>query len=229
MPDLNPEQRARQQIDAQLAACGWVVQDFQAVDFSAGRGIALCEVPLTTGPCDYLLLVDRHALGVIEAKKVGTTLSTVADQSARYANSLPAFLAAGLTGPLPFLYESTGVETFFRDERDPTPRSRRVFTFHRPETLADWAAEPDTLRRRLAEMPIVHPLVTTGMRECQIEAITGLEHSFAEDRPRAAHPHGHRRGKDLHCLRVHLSPHQIRQGPPRPLPRGPRQSRRAGP
>ena len=185
MSDLTPEQSARAQIDAQLVACGWLVQDYRTVDFSAGRGIALREVPLTTGPCDYLLLVDRRALGVIEAKKAGTKLSAVADQSTRYAASLPDFLAAGLTGALPFLYESTGVETLFRDERDPAPRSRHVFTFHRPETLADWISEPDTLRRRLARMPFAHPLVTTGMRECQIEAITGLEKSFAEDRPRA--------------------------------------------
>ncbi|MBL9171386.1 MAG: DEAD/DEAH box helicase family protein [Verrucomicrobiales bacterium] len=184
MPDT-PERVARQQIDAQLSACGWVVQDYKSADFSAGRGIALREVPLTTGPCDYLLLVDRKALGVIEAKKQGATLSTVAEQSARYANSLPDFLAAGLTSPLPFLYESTGVETFFRDERDPAPRSRRVFTFHRPETLAEWAAELDTLRARLKAMPSAHPLATLGMRDCQIEAITGLEQSFAEDRPRA--------------------------------------------
>jgi type I restriction enzyme R subunit len=190
MPDLTPEQRARQQIDAQLAACGWIVQDYKAVDFSAGRGIALREVPLTTGPCDYLLLVDRKAVGVIEAKKEGTTLSTVAEQSTRYATSLPDLLAAGLTGPLPFLYESTGVETFFRDERDPAPRSRRIFTFHRPESLADWSAEADTLRSRLKSMPAAQPLAKGGlgaspMRDCQVEAITGLEKSFAEDRPRA--------------------------------------------
>ncbi len=182
---MTPEDKAREQIDAMLVASGWVIQDYKAVDFTAGRGIALREVPLKTGPCDYLLLVDRKALGVVEAKKEGTTLSTVAEQSTRYATSLPDFLAAGLTGPLPFLYESTGVETFFRDERDPDPRSRRVFTFHRPETLAEWFAEPNTLRRRLAQMPKAHPLVTTGMRDCQIEAITGLEKSFAEDRPRA--------------------------------------------
>lgn len=118
MQKLNPEQVARQQIDSQLIACGWIVQDYKAIDFSAGRGIAVREVPLKTGPCDYLLLVDRKALGVVEAKKVGTTLSTVSDQSARYASSLPDLLAAGATGPLPFLYESTGVETFFRDSRD---------------------------------------------------------------------------------------------------------------
>jgi len=185
MADLTPEKRAREQIDAQLVAAGWAVQNYRAVEFSAGRGIALREVPLTTGPCDYLLLVDRVAVGVIEAKKPGVRLSTVAEQSSRYSTSLPEFLAAGRVGPLPFLYESTGVETFFRDSRDPHPRSRRVFAFHRPETLGDWFAEPDTLRSRLADMPTAHPLAIAGMRDCQVEAIVGLEKSFADDRPRA--------------------------------------------
>jgi type I site-specific restriction endonuclease len=71
MPDLAPEQRARQHIDAMLIASGWVVQNYKSVDFSVGRGIALREVPLKTGPCDYLLLVDRKAVGVVEAKKEG--------------------------------------------------------------------------------------------------------------------------------------------------------------
>jgi type I restriction enzyme R subunit len=132
-----------------------------------------------------LLLVDRIAVGVVEAKKVGTTLSKVAEQSARYATSLPDFLAHGLTGELPFAYESTGVETYFRDSRDPDPRSRRLFAFHRPETLGEWFGEPDTLRARLKQMPTAHPLATSGMRDCQIEAIAGLEKSFAENRPRS--------------------------------------------
>jgi type I site-specific restriction endonuclease len=66
---MKPEQKARQNIDAQLQVCGWFVQDHKAMDLSAGRGIALREVPLTTGPCDYLLLVDRKPVGVVEAKK----------------------------------------------------------------------------------------------------------------------------------------------------------------
>jgi type I restriction enzyme R subunit len=181
---LTPEQLAREKIDAQLAACGWVVQNYADMDFGAGPGIALREVPLKTGPCDYLLLVDRKAVGIVEAKKEGTTLSGVAEQAANYAANLPTFLAAGIDS-LPFLYESTGVETLFRDQRDPDPRSRRVFTFHRPETLAEWMAEPDTLRARLRAIPAAHPLATTGMRDCQVEAITGLEHSLAENRPRA--------------------------------------------
>jgi len=178
-----PEQEARQRIDAQLIECGWLVQDSRHADFSAGRGIALRELRLNSGPCDYLLFVDRNPVAVIEAKKEGTTLSSVADQSSNYAQNLPEYLAGDIDPP--FRYESTGVETFFRDARDPHPRSRRVFTFHRPETLADWAAERDTLRGRLTRRPEAEPLVTTGMRDCQIEAIRGLEASFAQDRPRA--------------------------------------------
>lgn len=116
MANLTPEQRARQQIDTQLIACGWVVQDYRAVDFSAGRGIALREAPLKSGTCDYLLLVDRKAVGVTEAKKEGTLLSGVAEQSAHYGKNLPDFIQSIGPGSLPFLYESTGVETFFRDE-----------------------------------------------------------------------------------------------------------------
>ncbi len=182
MPELNPEQEARRQIDAQLANCGWVVQDYKQFNPSAGRGIALREVPLKSGTCDYLLLVDRKAVGVIEAKKAGTLLSGVAEQSGHYAANLPALIQAAAEGPLPFLYESTGVETFFRDERDPAPRSRRVFAFHRPETLAGWLAEADTLRDRLAKLP---PLPSMNLRACQIEGITNLEESFAAAHPRA--------------------------------------------
>ena len=179
---MNPEQQARQQIDAKLVAAGWIVQDYKAFNPSAGRGIALREVPLKSGRCDYLLLVDRSALGVVEAKKEGTTLSMVAEQSGHYGASLPDFIQAIVPGSLPFLYESTGVETFFRDERDPDPRSRSVFNFHRPETLAEWLTQPDTLRARLQHLP---PLPTQGMRDCQVEGITDLEKSFAENQPRA--------------------------------------------
>ena len=112
-----PEQQAREKIDAQLQDCGWIVQDSRKADFPAGRGIARREVRLKSRPCDYLLLADRKPSGVVEAKKEGTTLSVVADQSTSYAEHLPDYLAAELQTPPPFRYESTGIETFFRDNR----------------------------------------------------------------------------------------------------------------
>ncbi|MGH9817827.1 MAG: DEAD/DEAH box helicase family protein, partial [Candidatus Acidiferrales bacterium] len=107
-------------------------------------------------------------------------LSGVAEQSAFYAGQLPPFLQA--QAKLRFFYESTGVETLFRDTRDPEARSRNVFAFHKPETLAKWLTEAGTLRARLRKLP---PLITTGMRDCQIEAVTRLEQSLAQDKPRA--------------------------------------------
>ena len=182
---MTPEQKAREKIDAMLTASGWVIQNYKEFNPSVGRGIALREVPLKSGRCDYLLLVERKAVGVVEAKREehGKNLSVVADQSGTYGGNLPDFLKTSEL--LPFYYESTGVETLFRDERDPEPRSRRVFSFHRPETLASLLEDQTTLRARLAQMPFANPLATTGMRDCQVEGITNLEKSFAADQPRA--------------------------------------------
>ncbi|HEX2855521.1 MAG TPA: hypothetical protein VHO24_19960 [Opitutaceae bacterium] len=96
---MTPGADARQKIDADLVACGWRLWDYKRVDLSACRGIALREVQLKTGPCsDYLLIIDRKPVGVIQAQKKGTTLSGVATQSADYASVLPDFLAAPWQG-----------------------------------------------------------------------------------------------------------------------------------
>jgi type I restriction enzyme R subunit len=179
-----PEELARQNIDKQLAACGWVVQDRTAINLFANRGVVVREFPLDTGEADYLLFVDRKAVGVIEAKPEGTTLSAVKDQAGRYSSGLPANIPH-VTLPLPFLYESTGIETYFSDQRDPEPRSRHLFAFHRPETLAEWMEQTDTLRGRLQVMPQSFPLIESHLWSAQVEAINNLERSFATDRPRA--------------------------------------------
>lgn len=178
---LTPEQLARQKIDGLLKAAGWTLQDPDQFNRNAALGVAVREFQLTTGPCDYLLFVQGKAAGVIEAKKAGVTLSGVAEQSEKYMAGLPAHLAKWDNQAV-FDYESTGDETFFRNMRDPKPRSRRVFAFHKPETLLSSLQAPETLRKALTHMP---PLDETGLRDCQIDAIHGLEESLAQDRPRA--------------------------------------------
>jgi type I restriction enzyme R subunit len=177
----NPEQRAREKIDELLTAAGWVLQDRDGFDRNAAPGVAVREFPLPAGFCDYLLFVAGKAAGVIEAKKTGVTLSGVADQAAKYMVAPPEHLARW-DNFLIYGYESTGEETFFRNLRDPKARSRRLFAFHRPEALHEWVQQPDTLRARLQKLP---PLDPKGLRDCQIEAITRLEDSFAEGKPRA--------------------------------------------
>ena len=178
----NPEQLARDQIDARLAEAGWHVQGKEALDFSAGQGLAVREYPTDVGPADYALFVDRRAVGVIEAKpdEWGHKITRVEDQSASYAAAKLKWVKN--KEPLPFVYESTGVITRFTDRRDPRPRSREVFTFHCPETMVEWLSKPKTLRARLHDIP---PLNPAGLRDCQITAIENLEKSFSDDRPRA--------------------------------------------
>jgi len=178
---LSPEQIARQKIDATLAASGWILQDMKEFNRNAALGVAVREFQLPAGPCDYLLFIDGKAAGVIEAKKLGVTLSGVAEQSAKYMAQLPGHLAQWDT-ILRFDYESTSDETFFCDTRDPKPRSRRVFGFHQPATLHAWLQQPLTLRARLQSLP---PLDETGLRDCQVEAIKGLEEALAKDKPRS--------------------------------------------
>ena len=178
---ITPEQQARHKIDALLSAAGWVIQDMKNFNRNASLGVAVREFQLPAGPCDNLLFVDGKAAGVIEAKKSGITLSGVAEQSEKYMGALPDHLKSW-DAILIFDYESTSDETFFRDMRDPNPRSRRLFAFHKPETLHEWLKQPNTLRGRLREMPT---LDERGLRDCQIEAIKGLESSLADDNPRS--------------------------------------------
>jgi type I restriction enzyme, R subunit len=176
-----PEQLARENIDAMLTAAGWVIQDRRRINLHAAPAIALCETDVERGFADYGLFLDAKAIGVFEAKAEGTPLVGVADQSEAYARSrLTDFQRWAF--PLPFTYESNGDEIRFRDLRDPRSRSRFLFTTHRPETLRAWIEQPDTLRARLQKPP---PLITTGLRTCQVDAVNGLEKSFARQHPRA--------------------------------------------
>jgi type I restriction enzyme R subunit len=170
-----------QLIDPMLQSAGWIIQNRDQMNLFAGRGIAVREFPLSTGYADYMLFVDRKAVGVVEAKQEGTTLSGVAEQSSGYLVGLPVEIPH-IVLPLPFAYESNGVEVYFRSERDPQPRSRRVFSFHQPATLAEWANEPIPLRARLGQLPAINP---NGLWAAQHEAISNLEASLSQDKPRA--------------------------------------------
>ncbi len=178
---MDPEEKAREKIDALLEVCGWVVQDRQEANLAVARGVAVRELSFETGEPDYTLFVDGKAIGTIEAKPEGFPLAGVSEQSAKYIVGLPPELPAWRT-PLPFTYESTGVETHFTDHLDPEPRARDVFAFHRPETLLEWAQAAKQLSQRLREMP---PLITANLWQAQVQAITNLERSFATNKARA--------------------------------------------
>jgi type I restriction enzyme R subunit len=181
-PNQNPEQVARDQIDTMLREAGWIVQHAKKIDFSAGTGIAVREYQTDVGPVDYALFVGQKAVGVIEAKPEdwGHKITTVEEQSTGYATATLKWV--NNKEPLPFVYESTGAITRFTDGRDPKPRSREVYSFHRPETLLEWSLQKTSLRGRLQTMQGLKP---NGLRDCQVIAITNLEASFQNNKPRA--------------------------------------------
>lgn len=177
-----PEQKARANIDWMLERAGWAVVDKNAINWGLGPGLAVREYQTDVGPADYVLFVDREPVGVIEAKKEteGHRLTIHETQAEYYAESKLKWFSENQ--PLPFVYESTGILTRYTDTRDPKPRARPIFSFHHPKTLKERIQRRATLRQRLQQLP---SLPVEGLRDCQIRAITNLEKSFKENRPRA--------------------------------------------
>ncbi len=187
-----PEQRARQIIDRQLADAGWFVCDKKDLDLVNHAGVAVREIGLAeAGLADYLLYVERRLCGVIEAKSMGTPLTGVQSQTARYAEGVPAEKRLGavlVDGRLPFLFEASGSETIFTNGFDPDPASRRLFAFPRPETLArfvrDAEVNPDapTWRGKVRSMP---SLDGYDMRPASERSVIAIEASMAAGKPRS--------------------------------------------
>jgi type I restriction enzyme R subunit len=170
----NPEQIARDKIDTMLREAGWLVQSKNEVDLGANRGVAVREYQAASGFADYVLFVNRKPVGIIEAKKEdeGHKLTAAEDQAVEYANAKLKYLN---NDPLPFVFESTGTVTRFRDLRDPKPRGRNIFWFYKPETLAEWLQKDKSLRARLLSIPSLNE---AELRPAQIKAIKNLEVSF---------------------------------------------------
>ena len=196
MSPVGPEDKAREEIDRLLEAAGWYVCDFGEHDIS--KPCAIREFPLKSGHghADYLLYLNGKAIGVVEAKPVGHTLKGVEVQSEKYTTGLPDDLPAW-ERPLPFAFESTGKETQFTNNLDPDPRSRRIFAFYNPARLAkllevseiDMVAEApqdygDSGRTFLARMQNM-PKLEDDLWPPKPKAISNLEQSLRENRPRA--------------------------------------------
>jgi type I restriction enzyme R subunit len=177
----NPEQFARDRIDAALLQSGWIIQSKKQINLNAALGIAVREYQTDIGPADYVLFVNKKPVGIIEAKRSeeGVHLTMHEDQSEGYATAKLKYLD---NEKLPFVYESTGDVTRFTDYRDTKPRSRPVFTFHRPETFLEWCKQDKSLRARLQDIPA---LPESGLRDCQVIAINNVEKSFKNARPKA--------------------------------------------
>ncbi|MFJ5680554.1 DEAD/DEAH box helicase family protein [Streptomyces sp. NPDC093097] len=184
------EVQVRARLDQMLTEAGWSVQGSSDLNIYVhgdyrGSGVAVREVTTARGRADYLLYVDRRLVGVIEAKREGADLSAAETQADRYADNLTSAQErnAAWHTPLPFRYVSDGGETRFRSTLDPDSRTRRIFSFHQPRTLARWMRQADEdpqapsyrarLRTRLPDLDV------RELRPAQIDAVRGVEDSVS--------------------------------------------------
>lgn len=188
--DLKPEQKAREEIDKLLSLAGFALRDFKDCALgdstpNAESHLAIREFILANGTkADYLLFVKGKACGVIEAKKFSLSLSGAENQAKNYAHTLPAHIPT-FKESLPFVYTSNASEIYFTDLREPSPRARRIFAFHTPKELLEKLNSPYSLRERIRQIPPLSNQDSKKLRDCQKEAIEGLEKSLQQNKQRA--------------------------------------------
>lgn len=167
----------KQRIDPRLTAAGWSVTPF---DSSMVTGVpvdkAVEEWPTDVGPADYVLC-DEHAVrGVVEAKKLTVGAQGILPQAQRYARAIRTDQVWLGEFGVPFLYSTSGEETWFHDVRRPQNRSRKVATFHTPNALRELLErDSDAEFAKLRTIPL-----NPRLRPYQVEANTAIEQTIAD-------------------------------------------------
>lgn len=176
---MTPEEKARVKIDQMFEDAGWKVvdRDFYSPTITA----AAIREGLLEGnrEADYFLFINGKAVGVLEAKReeVNVVSDVVCEQAIRYTRYVPECYQA-YERPLPFIYVSNGVNTYFRDCRIKDSDLEEINRIHTPKEIVKMLGIEDPY----AGLPT---LQKKGLRDCQFEAITELENSFRTGQNRA--------------------------------------------
>lgn len=152
------------QIEKQLEASGWkVVNNKLDLEHLSG-GHAIRKV--NSVEPSYSLLIDNEYVGLISSFKM------LEDPSSYTFN-----------------YYFSPDKILFTNYFEPELKTREVYGFHRPDTLAKWLKSESTLRKRLKSLPPLNPYelepAELGLRDCQEKAIKNLEESLRENKERS--------------------------------------------
>lgn len=190
-------------VDAKLRAIGWQA-DTNRLRYALGTrpdpgtAIAIAEWPTESGPVDYALFVKGHCVGVVEAKKIGTDVPAVLEQTKRYARGIK--LSAGETpidSPwqhgldaayrVPFVFATNGRPfvkqlatksgIWFWDARLATSAASALPEWFSPRDIEEKLLQDlDADRHGLAEEPFDY----AGLRPYQRDAVEAIEAALAE-------------------------------------------------
>ena len=173
---MTPEEKARVRIDQMFSDSGWKVVSRD--EYSPSLTAAAIEEGILQGgkEADYLLFINGKAVGVLEAKKASTDVSSdkVIEQAEGYTHKLTKYYQY-YANPLPIVYVSNGQVTLFRDKDG---SYIPVGCIHTPKEICKLLGIED----EFAGLPT---LKKKGLRDCQYEAITELERSFRSGQNRA--------------------------------------------
>ncbi len=178
MPELKPEERARQWIDRKLEDAGWQVLNRN--EYVPGmHAVAIREASMRGGlEADYLLLLQGKAVAVVEAKRHEISLdnSSLIHQAENYTKRVQKWCPAW-ENPLKFVFLSNGKEIAFKDFHESEPKYKLISKFLRP-----WDFAQKLKLKEFDGLPFLSP---KGLRKCQFEALSSLEQSLKDGKRRA--------------------------------------------
>ena len=174
-----PEEKARTKIDRMFEDAGWQVvsRDEYTPNLTAA---AIKEGLLKHNfEADYFLFINGKAVGVLEAKRaeIDVDCDEVKGQAEKYVNNVPPIYAA-YEKPLRIIYLSNGEKVLFYDYAKKDGNYIEINRIHTPKEIVDILSIDDFY----AGLPT---LQKKGLRQCQFDAIKGLEESFRNGQKRA--------------------------------------------
>lgn len=176
---MTPEEKARVKIDRMFEEAGWQVvsRDEYTPNLTAA---AIKEGLLKHNlEADYFLFINGKAVGVLEAKRaeIDVDCDEVKGQAEKYVNNVPPIYAA-YEKPLRIIYLSNGEKVLFYDYAKKDGNYIEINRIHTPKEIVDILSIDDFY----AGLPT---LQKKGLRQCQFDAIKGLEESFRNGQKRA--------------------------------------------
>lgn len=176
---MTPEEKARVKIDKMFEDAGWQVvsRDEYTPNLTAA---AIKEGLLKHNlEADYFLFINGKAVGVLEAKRaeIDVDCDEVKGQAEKYVNNVPPIYAA-YEKPLRIIYLSNGEKVLFYDYAKKDGNYIEINRIHTPKEIVDILGIDDFY----AGLPT---LQKKGLRQCQFDAIKGLEESFRNGQKRA--------------------------------------------
>jgi type I restriction enzyme R subunit len=167
-------------IDARLTNSNppWRLMRYrEELDPATLDGVAIEEFPTENGPADYALFVGGKLLGIIEAKKVGTSPQNVLEQARRYARGASPGSGHWRDIRVPFLYATNGEVVWHVDERVSDALSSPVAHLPSPAELA-WRFSLD-LPAAVARLRSTPAKIITRLRDYQLRSIDAVESRLA--------------------------------------------------